>query len=268
MPDPARALRPIRRLPAHAAEPAAAGPSPDAAAWAEEREMLLEMLAQQQRVAQAGLVTAGMAHDINNHVQMISGSAYLALMGDRPEEWRQALEKVQEQCREIAETTRTFLSFVRRNESAAEAAFLASDAVEQACRLVDPLARKHGVALEHTVHGDGSVSGDERMLVQALVNLASNAIRACAPKKGRVAIEVSSPTPGFCRFEVSDDGPGIPEDLRGRLFRPFSTGHASSGGNGLGLFIVRQAVRRLGGTIRVRTSPQGTTFVTDLPRAR
>ena len=121
--------------------------------------------------------------------------------------------------------------------------------------------------LEHSVEGDGGVLGDSRLLVQALVNLASNAIRACAETKGRVRIEASSPTDGFCRFEVIDDGPGIPEAMRGRLFRPFSTGSAASGGNGLGLFIVRQSVRRLGGTIRVRTSPSGTTFVVDLPRA-
>ena len=104
------------------------------------------MLAQQQRVAQAGLVTAGMAHDINNHVQMISGSAYLALMSERPEEWRQALENVQEQCREIAETTRTFLSFVRRRETFGETSFSASEAVDQARRLVAPLAAKHAIA--------------------------------------------------------------------------------------------------------------------------
>jgi signal transduction histidine kinase len=262
------ALRSIRRIPARAAGPADSPAPPAPAGWAEEREQLLELLAQQQRVAQAGLVTSAMAHDINNHLQRLTGAACLALMSERPDDWRQALQQVQELSREIADTSHTFLSFVRRQDAVAEGSFLASDAVEQAARLVAPLAEKHGVALTCHVAEDAAVSGESRLLVQALVNLASNAIRACAPSKGKLTIEASCPAGRFVRFEVQDDGPGIPEAMRGRLFRPFSTGNASSGGNGLGLFIVRQTIRRLGGTIRVRTSSaSGTTFVVDVPRA-
>lgn len=269
---PLRAARSSRReTPRNANDADPSAPSVAATAppdWADERERLLEMLAQQQRVAQAGLVTAGMAHDVHNHLQVLTGSACLALMSDRPEDWRDALRDVQEQCREIAETTRAFLSFVRRRDAVGETSFVASDAVEQARRLASPLAKKHGVRLEPAVRGDAVVAGESRLLVQALVNLISNAVRACAGNRGRITVEAWCPAPGTCRFEVTDDGPGIPESVRGRLFRPFATGHAESGGNGLGLFIVRQTVRRLGGTIRVRTSPSGTTFVVDVPAAR
>jgi two-component system NtrC family sensor kinase len=240
-------------------------PATSAAEWAAEREHLLELLAQQQRVAQAGLVTAGMAHDVNNHLQQISGAAYLALTTDSPEEWRESLRRIQEQCSEAAETTRAFLSFVRRRDAAEIATFRAGEVLDQVRRLVLPLAKKHDVALGPSETCDAVIEGDAQLLVQALVNLASNAVRACADSQGTLTIEASCPADGFCRFEVHDTGPGIPEEIRGRLFRPFSTGHAASGGNGLGLFIVRHAVRRLGGTIRVHTSPAGTTFVLDLP---
>nr|MDJ0974683.1 ATP-binding protein [Planctomycetota bacterium] len=67
------------------------------------------------------------------------------------------------------------------------------------------------------------------------------------------------------RIEVEDNGPGIPGHLRRRIFRPFVTGDAKDGGRGVGLFIVRQAVRRLGGSIRVESGPKGTRFGIDLP---
>ena len=73
------------------------------------------------------------------------------------------------------------------------------------------------------------------------------------------------PAPGTCRVTIRDNGPGISDQMRGRLFRPFASGTDSEGGNGLGLFIVRQNIRRLGGTIRVRSSNAGTAFEINLP---
>jgi signal transduction histidine kinase len=65
-------------------------------------------------------------------------------------------------------------------------------------------------------------------------------------------------------FEVSDDGPGIPEELRSRLFVPFATG-GKPGGTGLGLPIVKQFVTAHDGTINVDSSESGTRFVIRLP---
>ena len=99
---------------------------------------------------------------------------------------------------------------------------------------------------------------------QAVVNLVSNAIRVCQ-NGGHVWLTASRPRPGTCRIEVRDDGPGVSEEVRGRLFRPFVGTEESSGGSGLGLFITRQSIRELGGAILMRTSPEGTVFRVDLP---
>ncbi len=227
--------------------------------------MLLEMLAHQQRVAQAGLITAGLAHDVSNHLQLISGGAYLAATCGRPSEMKAALEKIQSQCVELAETTRAFLDFVKRRDATQKQRFLISDVLSQADRLLTPLAKPARVSIETVQEGDARVAGEARLLIQALVNLGANAIRACPAGSGRVTLVASAPMPGWCMLEVKDDGAGIPEEMRQRLFRPFATGHAASGGNGLGLFIVRQAVRSLGGDIRVRTSPEGTSIKLSLP---
>ncbi len=230
-------------------------------------EMLLELLTHQQRVAQAGLVTAGLAHDVDNHVQIIIGSAYLAARRDNPEDWKSALDKIQEQCLALTETTRAFLGFVQRRNALEKSEFDIAQVVDETRRLVQPMARHHGV--EIAVDGAqscGTLRGERRLAIQAIVNIVSNAVRACSGSDGaRVAITVLQPAPGTCRVTIRDNGPGIPDQMRGRLFRPFASGSDSEGGNGLGLFIVRQNIRRLGGTIRVRSSNEGAAFEINLP---
>jgi two-component system C4-dicarboxylate transport sensor histidine kinase DctB len=232
-----------------------------------DREMLLELLAQQQRVAQVGLITSGLTHDIANHLQVISGRVYLALQHDDPHEWREALEKVQELCAAMTETTRAFLGFVRRRKTTWQESFQLSSVIEEGFRLTRRLAEQECVSLETASDGAALVRGEPGLAVQAIVNLVSNAIKACAPSHGQVSIRASCPSDTVARIEVSDNGPGIPEDVRRRLFRPFATSRGDGGGNGLGLFIVRQAVRKLGGQIKMTTSSEGTTFWLDLPRA-
>jgi len=66
--------------------------------------------------------------------------------------------------------------------------------------------------------------------------------------------------------EISDNGPGIPPGMLNRVFEPFFTTKPAGQGTGLGLFLCRNIVRRHGGELRVRSTPQhGTTFVIDLP---
>lgn len=230
-----------------------------------EREQLLEMVTHLQRVAQTGLITSALAHDVANHIQVISGVSYLAAAKDSPNAWKKALERVQAQCVELTETTESFLGFVRRREAACESTFKVSAVVESAYRLVLPLARRHCVELTQSIEEDAQVRGGMRLAIQAVVNLVSNAVRACDGDIRKVSIAASVPRPGACRIQVSDNGPGIPKEMRWRLFRPFSTGQTAAKGTGLGLFIVRRTVRELDGRIRVWCSSEGTTFSIDLP---
>ena len=231
-----------------------------------ERERLLEMVSHLQRVAQTGLITSAFAHDVNNHVQMISGVAYLAESRSDPQSWKEALQKVQAQCIALTETTQSFLGFVRRRDTVIDTSFTTSQVVEEAQRLVEPLARRHGVTLTHSILEDATVAGDMRLAIQAVVNIVSNAVRACGGGGGQVVMTTSCPASDNGRITVTDNGPGIPDEIRQRLFRPFTAGQESNG-SGLGLFIVRRTVRELGGRIRLRTSEPGTSFQIDLPRA-
>jgi two-component system, OmpR family, phosphate regulon sensor histidine kinase PhoR len=112
---------------------------------------------------------------------------------------------------------------------------------------------------------------DEALLRQVLVNLVENAIKY-SPEGGRVDLLVSQ-DPGWVRFEIVDEGIGIPAPEQERIFEKFYRLDAAMsrgvGGSGLGLYISREIVTQMGGTLSVRSSPDaGSTFTVALPRAR
>jgi two-component system, OmpR family, sensor kinase len=109
---------------------------------------------------------------------------------------------------------------------------------------------------------DGSLQADPDRLAQALRNLARNAIEHTEEQHGLVRLDVTKLAPDRIRFAVLDDGPGIPEDERERVFERFhrtdgGRSRSSPGGAGLGLAIVRAIAEAHRGTVRVRDSQNG-----------
>jgi signal transduction histidine kinase len=112
----------------------------------------------------------------------------------------------------------------------------------------------------------GSIDGDRRLLARAVGNLLRNAQKYAAHTVGLSA----SRTGGMLEILVDDDGPGIPEEERERIFEPFyrldRSRDRATGGFGLGLSIARKAVKLHGGALRVERSPLGgARFVISLP---
>ena len=117
------------------------------------------------------------------------------------------------------------------------------------------------------------MQGDEDLLHRTVANLVLNAAQAVTGP-ATIAVEVGLASPGelpgglaidhAVRLTVSDDGPGIPDDIRERLFEPFVSGRA--GGTGLGLAIVQRAIEAHRGAVLVDSAPgSGTTFTIYLP---
>jgi len=109
---------------------------------------------------------------------------------------------------------------------------------------------------------DGSLEADPDRLAQALRNLARNAIEHTDEHDGVVRLDVTRLAPDRIRFAVLDDGPGIPEDERERVFERFhrtdsGRSRTTSGGAGLGLAIVRAIAEAHRGTVRVEDSQNG-----------
>jgi len=103
------------------------------------------------------------------------------------------------------------------------------------------------------------------MIKQVVLNLVLNAVQA-SRAGGTVTLEAGLGAEGRVRFAVSDQGPGIPAELREKIFEPFYT--TKQKGTGLGLSIVRKNVRQMGGELRVESpleNGQGTRFEVSIP---
>ncbi len=127
----------------------------------------------------------------------------------------------------------------------------------------------------HAEPGQHLVEGDDDLLHRAVFNLLLNAIQASAPG-GEVRIEIGARSPnqaarasgfdhGVVSLSVSDQGKGIPTDIRDRLFDPFFT--TKPGGSGLGLAVVHRAIEAHRGLVLLDSGPSGTCFTIILPRA-
>ncbi len=131
------------------------------------------------------------------------------------------------------------------------------------------LAVEEGARVEASVDGaEATVRGEERLLRRALRNLLENARRYGG---GQIHVELEDKSAAGVEIRVTDNGPGVPEAYRERIFEPFFRlpGHAErAGGVGLGLALVRQIVERHHGRIRCIRPPEGGgCFVISLPAA-
>jgi signal transduction histidine kinase len=101
---------------------------------------------------------------------------------------------------------------------------------------------------------------------QVLLNLLMNAIQAVGEGATITVRTRSLPETGEVRLDVSDDGPGIPEAIRGKIFDPFFTTKPQGVGTGLGLWITYNVIREHHGRIDLETEPgKGTTFAVTIP---
>ena len=145
---------------------------------------------------------------------------------------------------------------------------LAEEVTNQLC----VLAEEKQQALTVDAGGPSLCVGDRMVLRQALLNLVDNAIKY-SPVGGRIAVRVSTSGDGMAVLDVSDTGPGIPVDLRPRVFDRFyradqSRSRENGGGTGLGLSIARWAVEVNGGQLTLESSDgPGATFRITLPVA-
>mgnify|MGYP001026919763 CR=1 FL=1 len=221
-------------------------------------------LAQAERLAEVGLLAAGVAHEINNPLAIIRGNAELLQM---------ALPESAEQQEEIGvilgQTTRVeriigqLRSFSRRQIRAPGPVLLESLLDE----ILDQISHQHATGainlVRHyqpgiTLHADGD------QLRQVFTNLILNALQAM-PTGGTLAITTSATPAVNCRIQIADTGPGLSTETLERLFTPFYT--TKPQGTGLGLSVSYGIVREHGGQIEAanRSDTPGAIFTVTLP---
>ncbi|MFT4626882.1 MAG: two-component system NtrC family sensor kinase, partial [Myxococcota bacterium] len=217
-----------------------------------EREQTRAHLLHQQKMAALGTLAAGLAHEIGNPLASLSSE--LELLELDPDAMHESLPVLRDQVRRIGGLLRELVDLGRTPRDHVEAVD-ADAAIADVMRLVRHSARADDVRLVHTEAPGLVLHTNRDRLVQALLNLALNAVDAVEP--GGCVTFVATRTLDGVRFRVSDDGPGVAPELRGRLFEPFYTTKAAGSGTGLGLFVVDRVVTALGGTVRVGDGPDG-----------
>ena len=136
----------------------------------------------------------------------------------------------------------------------------------EAVVMLDSTAEECGVRLDIDERDSLPASGEERAVIQILVNLVGNAVRH-SPKGGTVELAFAT-TAGTASVIVSDQGPGIDPADQQRIFERFERADAKSGGTGLGLAISRRLARSMGGDVTLESAPgEGARFTLTLPAA-
>ncbi|HEY2805756.1 MAG TPA: ATP-binding protein, partial [Gemmatimonadales bacterium] len=239
-----------------------------------QQKRLEELLLRTQRLEAVAELSASLAHEIKNPLASIRSSVeQLSRSARTNDDERFLAQLVLRESDRLSRLLTEFLDFSGVRVTVCRAVDLgqvAAGAVE--------VVRKHPdcpADLDITVTGEGGeVQGDEDLLHRVVVNLVLNAVQASHDGEARVSIEVRSALPGDLPpgiglerpviMRVVDNGPGIPEEIRERIFDPFVSGRV--GGSGLGLAIVQRAVMAHRGLVFVDSEPgRGTAFTLLFP---
>ena len=225
----------------------------------------------QQSFEQMRRFTADVSHQLRTPLTAIRSVGEVGLRAGRRDEagYRAIIGSMLEETDRLAVLVDRLLTLSR---SETQQSTLAPDSVDLA-ELADDvaahlgvLAEEKGQSLSVEAAGAPTALADRLVLRQALINLVDNAIKF-TPPGGRIGIRVSS-LDGTALLEVSDTGPGIAAESRGRIFDRFYRGDTdANNGTGLGLSIAKGAVEANGGALTLAHSgPDGSTFRITLPR--
>ncbi|HYE92962.1 MAG TPA: response regulator [Terriglobales bacterium] len=225
-------------------------------------------LLQSEKVAAMGSLLAGVAHELNNPLSVLSGHAQLLTEDDIPGVGQRATQ-IQNAADRCVRIVRNFLALARQRPPERAATRLRA-VIEGSLELLAYELRTDNVAVTTDVEAGLPVLwADAHQLHQVLVNLITNAHHAMRRQSAPRTLTISArhePETARVRLAVADSGPGIPEAVRAQIFEPFYTTKPAGEGTGLGLSLCRGIIVEHGGTIAVDTElGRGTTFVIELP---
>lgn len=229
-----------------------------------ERELLVK-----ERLAAVGQLASAMAHDFFNTLGGLKGIVELTINNPTPTQVTETLNITKRSLTSALAIVRNLLNFSRKPQPHLEPVVV-SDVVQEALALVKHDLDKDGIEVTKKVEDVAAIISDPNLLQQVFLNLLINARQAILPNKGVITIEVNNRW-DFVQIVISDSGKGIGMDDQTKIFNPFFTTKSASpkkegGGLGLGLYVSKEIISSLQGSIVVRSEPgRGATFIVKLP---
>lgn len=255
-----------------------------------ELEIRRKRMLQSEKLASLGILSAGVAHELNNPLSNISSSCQLLeeeLEEADTQTLRKWLDQIDSETERGRRIVRTLLDFGSKRHFSKEKQRL-SRIIEETGMILGKSLSRQGVTLETDVPADLELAVDKQRIQQLFINLVQNAMNATdgkltirieagirnaasmqVPPDAEVAgdIKCLSRREGtLVEIRVSDTGPGIEPDALAKVFDPFYTTSEPGHGTGLGLFIVQEIVREHDGCLAIESIyGQGTSVIILLP---
>ena len=208
---------------------------------------------------------SNVSHEIKTPISAIEG--YAALLQDStlsPEEYAQYTEKILFNTRRLSELVGNILLLSKAENKVippSAATYRLDEQVREALLALESKWTEKDIEFDIELD-EVTYTGNEALLYHVFANLIDNAVKF-APRGGLVSLRLTAEQGGVC-FSVEDNGPGISDEEKGRIFRKFyqTDGSHAKAGNGLGLALVKQILELSGGTVTVEdATPCGARFV-------
>lgn len=229
-------------------------------------ENLIEQLAFNEKMAELGKLSTGMVHELNSPLSVIVSATQMILREEQlPEFVKEMVERIGLEAQRLSQFTKGLLSFARSDaDTDAEAdvnlvlqevmAFLRYEAQKRSIRVI-----------EEQDYDLPSITADGNRLKQVFTNLIMNAFQSMEGG-GTLFLKTSMLDQSFLAVEVADTGGGMAAETIDHIFEPFYTTKVANEGTGLGLYISKTLVERLGGKLLVKSIlKEGTTFTLLFP---
>lgn len=222
-------------------------------------------LLESEQLATIGRMASSISHDLRHSLAaIVANSEFLCDSHLTPAQREELYQEVRTGVNLMTDLIDSLLEFARTRESLSPAFGNVADTIQRAVQAVRLHPRHHARCIEILCSGQTSGWFDARKLERALYNLLLNACEAAPGEDGRVSVSAAE-IGGKITIAVADNGPGIADSIRDRLFHPFVS-YGKENGTGLGLAVVQKIIQDHGGEISVEsTGHDGTVFKIVLP---
>ncbi len=230
-----------------------------------ELENQREQMFQNEKMMALGGLMAGVAHELNNPLSVVVGHAMMLQDEVQDPDVLRKTQKISNAAERCAKIVKAFLTMARHEPVRMEETDI-NEVVETAVEVASYGAALGPAKIEVSLAPEiVPICSDADQLTQVVINLVLNASQAIGENEGTIQVVTSCTSLGV-EIVVEDDGPGVPEDIRGRVFEPFFTTKGVGNGTGIGLTMCHRIVSAHNGTISLKASESGgARFVVTLP---